>query len=169
MNKVIYMEDVKLMRGGTFCNFSGNPTLYSRDGDRYFHILIEDQETADYLSNDLGLNVKPDKWLASRDPDAEPRWFIKIKVGFRFPTKIVMIQNGLQIELDENTCGQLDHMNFEHVDLGFRCSHWESPQGEGYTAYLDSIYATVEDDPLARKYGIAANLSPINDEEDLPF
>lgn len=175
MRKTIYMEDVLLKRGGTFLNFSGAPTPFDKEGGkRYFHVIIEDREIADLFSNEYGMNIKPDKWLAEKDPDAEPRWYFKVNVGFNYPPKIVMIQNGIQIELDENTCGQIDHANIEKVDFGFVLSHWENHLGSGNTPYLTEIYVTVEDDPLARKYNIGRSFVTVDvsddfDNDEVPF
>lgn len=154
--KIITLEDVRML----FKNFSGEARQYNNAGDRNFNVVVN-AEQADMLRQE-GFRVKE---LASRDDfDSEPTYVMKVKVSYRYSEpKVVLIAGRARRMLNEDTIGELDYADVSRVDLTIKPSRWTQANGDsGVTAYLNSLYATLVEDPLAEKY------AEMEEEED-PF
>lgn len=147
-DNTVLMEGVRII----FRNFEGKEGQYNRAGDRNFAVLL-DQTTAEMLTAD-GWNVK---WLKPRD-DAEegdaPQAYLQITAKFDKgrPPRVVMITSRGRTNLDENTVDMLDWADIQNADLIVRPYPWSVNGKTGIAAYLQSIYVTVEEDELERKY-----------------
>ena len=141
------VEDGELM-GGPYRNFSGREGMYNREGDRSF-CLILDPVTADTLAAD-GWRVKIRE---GREEGDQPTAYISIKVkyGNRSPN-VVMITSEGRTHLDESNVEILDWADIQKVDVMCRAYHWEHNGDTGISAYLKSLYVTIDEDPLERKY-----------------
>lgn len=144
----VLMEGVRII----FRNFEGKEGQYNRAGDRNFAVLL-DEETANAMSED-GWNVK---WLKPRDDDEEdtpPQAYLQVSVNFDKgrPPRVVMITSRGRTNLDEDTVEMLDWADITNVDLIIRPYEWSVNNKTGIKAYLQSIYVTVEEDELERKY-----------------
>lgn len=145
-----------------FKNFSGQADKYNRAGSRNFAVVISDRSLAGKLMED-GWNVRQ---FRQRDPEEDPDFYLSVAVSFDYyPPHIVVLSKNNRMELDEDTVGNLDHLDISNVDLKIRPYSWEVNGKTGIKAYLKDMYVTLVDDPLADKY---ANISK-NDEEPLPF
>lgn len=155
--KVIALEDVRLM----WKNFGGVAKRFNNEGDRNFNVVLSANQ-AEMLRNE-GFNVKT---LVPRDDfdDPTPMQLLKVKVSYRFSSpKVMLIAGKVRRMLTEETIGELDYADIQKVDLTIKPSYWTQPGGEsGVTAYLNSIYVTLVEDPLASKY-------PEYQEEEEPF
>lgn len=147
MANTLIMENVKIR----FRNFAGRPDEYTREGDRSFALVIEDEDLADKLRED-GWNVK---MRLPKEEGAEPWYYLKVKVNFDgIPPKIVEVTSLNRVALNENTVGILDTAELKSVDVEVSPYHWEIGGRSGITAYLKTMYATIEEDPFAAKYGM---------------
>lgn len=145
----IVMEGVKIV----FRNFAGKEGQYNREGDRNFAVLL-DQQIAQDLAND-GWNVKSLKPREDADEGEEEQAYLQVSVGYgkgRPPTVVIINQDGDRTNLDEQTVGELDWYDIQNVDLIVRPYNWEVNGKTGIKAYLKSIYVTIEEDELERKY-----------------
>jgi hypothetical protein len=149
-------EDTVLMEGVRiiFRNFSGKEGQYNREGDRNFAVLLE-ESVAQTMAND-GWNVK---WLKPREEDEEatddtPQAYLPVSVKFTdwSPPKVVLITSRGRSFLDEGTVDMLDWADIVNVDLIVRPYKWDVNGKSGIKAYLQSIYVTIEEDPLEKKY-----------------
>ena len=160
MNKLV-IDNARLI----FKNFSGKGDNYNREGDRNFAVIIDDPDAAEDLA-DAGWNVRP---LVSKDPDEEPTHYIKVKVSFKVRApKVRLLSNHKQVFLNENTISSLDFAKIEECGVVISPYMWEVNGKRGISAYLDSMYAKIEDDPFADKYADYAD-APDDGSNDCPF
>mgnify|MGYP004629069861 FL=1 len=160
MNKLV-IDNARLI----FKNFSGKGDNYNREGDRNFAVVIDDPNAAEDLA-DAGWNVRP---LISKDPDEEPTHYIKVKVSFKVRApKVRLLSNHKQVFLNENTISSLDFAKIEECGVVISPYMWEVNGKRGISAYLDSMYAKIEDDPFADKYADYAD-APDDSSNDCPF
>ena len=132
-----------------FRNFSGRPDEFTREGDRSFALVIDDENLANKLKED-GWNVR----MRMPKNDGEDPWYhLKVKVKFGdFPPKIIEVTSRNRVPLNEETVGILDSAELKRVDVEISPYHWEVGGRSGITAYLKTMYATIEEDPFAAEY-----------------
>lgn len=160
-NNNVTLENVELI----FRNFTGREGMYSREGDRTFAIKL-DNEKADWLARD-GWNVKT---LKAREEGEEPQPYISVSVGYKGrPPTIVMITSRGRTYLDEDTIETLDNIDIQQADLIIRPYDWAVNGNTGRKAYLQSLYITVNEDPLMLKYGAIATVEGPMMEKTGPY
>lgn len=145
-DNTVLMEGVQII----FRNFSGKEGQYNREGDRNFAVLL-DPMVAESMAGD-GWNVK---WLRPRSEDEEedPQAYLPVSVNFKGrPPRIVLITSRGRTNLDEDQVEMLDWADIINVDLIVRPYEWTVNNKSGIKAYLQSIYVTIEEDPLEMKY-----------------
>lgn len=165
VNHNLEFENARIM----FTNFRGLPTKFNpAGGARSFCVAIPDANLAQQM-RDEGWNVRV---LAPRNEDEPPLDYMQVKVAFgAIPPKIVLIANGVQTVLDEETVGQLDTADIRNVDLVIRPYNWSVRGDTGVTAYLKTAYVTIEMDRFAIKYEQreAPRRRQQEEDENLPF
>ena len=145
-DNTVLMEGVRII----FRNFSGKEGQYNREGDRNFAVLL-DEETARVMDED-GWNVKMTK-PRSEEEDDVPVPFLPVTVNFRGrPPRIVLVTDRGRSQLDESQVEMLDWADILNVDLIVRPYEWTVNGKSGIKAYLQSMFVTIEEDPLERKY-----------------
>jgi len=150
-DNTVMMEGVRII----FRNFAGKEGQYNREGDRNFGVLI-DEAVAQELTED-GWNVK---WLKPREGDeaaeegeAPQAWLpVAVKFDGPRPPRVAMITSRNRTHLDEDTVETLDWVDITNVDLIVRPYPWTVNGKSGIKAYLQSLYVTIEEDPLEAKY-----------------
>lgn len=160
------IEDARII----FRNFSGAEGMYNRAGDRNFAVVLD---------SELAERMKADEWnvkyLKPREEDEEPTPYVAVAVSWRNrPPTIVLISSKGRTMLDEASVDILDKVDIEKVDLIINPSRWTQPSGKtGVKAYLQSMYITVFEDDLARKYDAlepsTVNGPAMNSDEDDPM
>lgn len=144
--KTFMVEDARLV----FRNFAGKEGQYNREGDRNFSVIL-DEKTAEAMAKD-GWNVKA---LASREEGDPDTPYIQVSVNFKNrPPRVVMITSMSRTNLDENSVAVLDWANIQQADLIARAYEWQVGDKSGIKAYLQSLFVTIEEDALERKYAI---------------
>jgi hypothetical protein len=146
-----------------FRNFAGKKTIYNREGDQNFCVVIDDPQQAQALTDD-GWNVHIS---APREPGQEVRYYIQVAVNFnRIPPEVYSITNRKKVQLNGETIKNLDFAEIRNVDLTIRPRFWEDDDGtERIKAYLKEMYVTIVEDKFASKY---ADLDGPDPEEE-PF
>lgn len=140
----IVLEDVRI----TYKNFAGKEGQYNRAGDRNFAVLL-DEKLAKAMEKD-GWNVKVRPAREEGDPD-QP--YISVAVNFNNrPPNIFIVTSRGRTRLDAETCEMLDYANIIKTDLIISPYEWAVGGKSGVKAYLTSLYCTIEEDPLERKY-----------------
>lgn len=147
-DNTVLMEGVRIV----FRNFAGREGQYNREGDRNFGVLLDDA-VATAMTED-GWNVK---YLKPRDDSEEeetPQGWLPVSVGYGKgrPPRVVMITSRGRTNLDEHTVEVLDWADITNVDLIVRPYEWSVQGKTGIKAYLQSIYVSIEEDELEKKY-----------------
>ena len=125
-----------------------------------FCVIVSDRDIAERMQAD-GWNVK---WLAPRDEGDEETPYIPVSVSFEnVPPKIVMLTSKGRTPLDESMVSILDYADIETVDIVLNPYNWEVNGKSGVKAYLKSMYVTIHEDALDRKY------AEIDASDDIPF
>lgn len=134
-------------------NFAGEERLpFNAKGNRNFVIMLESMEQYEALL-DLGWQPKLTK-RREDDPEYTPRPFLPVTVKYgkgRPPRVKVITSRGMQ-SLDEDTIFSLDFASIEKVDVKVRPFQWEFNGREGVKAYMESIYVTIREDELEKRY-----------------
>lgn len=133
-----------------FRNFSGIEGQYNREGDRNFAVIL-DEEVAQGLAAD-GWNVA---YLKPREEGEQPQAILKVKVSYKSnqrPPRVVLITSRGRTNLDESTVNMLDWAEITNVDLIVNPYSWDVRGETGVAAYLKSIFVTINEDELERKY-----------------
>lgn len=148
-DNTVLMEGVEII----FRNFAGKESQYNREGDRNFGVLLPDEAVVAQLTED-GWNVK---FLKPREEDADdseaPRPWLPVSVNFKGrPPRVVIITSRGRTNLDEDSVEMLDWADIKNVDLIVRPYEWSVNGKSGIKAYLQSIYVTIDEDPLELKY-----------------
>lgn len=134
-----------------FRNFEGKEGQFNRKGDRNFSVILTPEAAEDLLRD--GWNVK---YLKPTEEGDEPRPYITVAVNFQNrPPRVVMITSNARTNLNEDTIEVLDYANIGNADLIFRSYEWTVNGKTGIKAYLQTLFVTIEEDELERKY--AAN------------
>lgn len=146
-----------------FRNFKGEQSQYNRAGDRNFCVVIEDAAVADRLAAD-GWNIKH---LPPLDEGEEGTSYLPVAISFsNVPPTVVMLSSKGRTHLDESTIDILDYAEIENVDLIVNPYNWEVNGKSGVKAYVKSMYVTIREDELARKYATFDTNDP---SDDMPF
>jgi hypothetical protein len=147
----VLMEGVRLV----FRNFTGKEGPYNQEGARNFGVILPDDVAERMLAD--GWNVK---YLKPRDDEEESEeptetpW-LPVKIGYNTkgrPPKIFMVTDRGPTLLHEDTVEQLDWVEITNVDLMVRPYHYEVRGSTGIAAYVQTMYVTIEEDPLDKKY-----------------
>lgn len=151
-----------------FRNFAGKETDYNREGDRNFSVVLP-PDIAEQMLDD-GWNVK---YLKPRDEEEEPTPYVPVSVSYKNrPPRVVMIthrgETPQRVTLPEELVELLDYADLSTVDLILNPYTWAVNGKSGIKAYLKSIFATIQQDELERKYShieeVSFNQSPLQIE-----
>jgi hypothetical protein len=131
-------------------NFSGEPGLYNKNGDRVFTILLEDFDQITELIK-AGWNIK------SRDPRDEgdvPMQYVEVKVNLDStrPPEIFAIRGNTKFPLDRTTIGMLDNLPILEADLVLNPYEWVVKDSTGIKPYLVKGYFIIDQDEIDEKY-----------------
>lgn len=144
--KQFQVEDAQLI----FRNFEGKETQYNRKGDRNFAVILP-PDVAEVMLKD-GWNVR---YLEPREEGDEPVPYISVAVSYKNrPPRVVMVTARSRTPLDEDTIETLDWADIRSADLIANAYEWAVGSKAGIKAYLKTLFVTVEEDNLERKYAI---------------
>ncbi len=143
----VLMEGVRII----FRNFEGKEGQYNKAGDRNFGVILP-HDIAEAMLAD-GWNVKYLKPREEDEDETETPW-LSVSVNFDKgrPPKIMLVTSRGRTALDESSVEMLDWADITNVDLIVRPYTWEVSGRSGIKAYLQSMYVTIEEDELERKY-----------------
>lgn len=144
--KTFMIEDARLV----FRNFSGKEGQYNREGDRNFAVILDAAVAEEMLAD--GWNVK---FLSSREEGEPDTPYIQVSVNFKNrPPRVIMITSASRNQLAEESVSVLDWAEIRVADLIARGYDWTVNGKSGTKAYLQSLFVTIEEDELERKYAV---------------
>lgn len=147
--KTFMVEDATIL----FRNFSGKEGQYNREGDRNFAVILP-PEVAEQMVAD-GWNVRQ---LDPREEGDEPTPYVQVAVNFNNrPPRVVLLTSTTRTQLDEASVEVLDWSDIKTADLIARGYEWSVNGKSGVKAYLQSLFVTIEEDALERKYSFYDN------------
>jgi hypothetical protein len=144
----VLMEGVRII----FRNFAGKEGPYNSEGSRNFAVLLDD-DVANAMSED-GWNIKTLKPREDDEADETPQAYlpVTVKYGKGRPPRIVLVTSRGRTNLEEESIEMLDWADITNVDMIVRPYDWSVNGKSGITAYLQSLYVTIQEDPLEIKY-----------------
>ena len=148
----VVMEGVQII----FRNFVGRPGPFNQEGDRNFGVLLSD-DVAEMMDQD-GWNVKMLQPRDDHEEETEPKpWlpcFLKYhgRNGPVRPPLVVQITSRGRVHLGEDDIESLDFADITNVDLIVRPFAWDINGKTGIKAMVKSMFVTIEEDYLERKY-----------------
>jgi uncharacterized lipoprotein YajG len=93
--------------------------------------------------------------LAAREEGESDTPYIQVAVNFKNrPPRVVMITSTSRTQLDEASVDVLDWADIQSADLIARGYEWTVNGKSGVKAYLQSLFVTIEEDALEKKYSI---------------
>jgi hypothetical protein len=148
--KTFMIEDAEIF----WPNFSGKEGPYNRKGEKSFAVYLP-EDMAEQMLHD-GWNVKyPNNPNREYDEDEAVKPFIRVAVNYdNYPPRVVMITSKGRINLDNDTVEVLDWVEVSLVDLICRGNPWDINGKSGIKAYLKTMFITINEDALERKYDI---------------
>lgn len=148
-DNTVLMEGVRLV----FRNFTGKEGQYNQEGSRNFGVILPD-DVAEVMLTD-GWNVKYLKPREEDEDETQTPW-LPVKVGYNTggrPPKVFLVTERGRTLLNEDTVEQLDWVDITNVDMIVRPYPYDVGGRQGISAYVQTMYVTIEEDPLDRKYG----------------
>lgn len=144
----ILMEGVRII----FRNFEGKEGRYNKKGSRNFGVILSPEDAERMLAD--GLNVKFLKPREDEEEETEPQAWLPVEAAYDRgrPPRIVMITSRGRSNITEEEVEVLDWVDITNVDLIIRPYTWDVNGKSGIKAYLQSMYVTIEEDELERKY-----------------
>lgn len=153
-----------------YTNFSGKK---SESGKRTVTFVIPDDIAQDLIKDGWNLRLE----TFEKQPDRSPRYLLNCTIQYRTKDgrpkdpKIYLVRpNGLQ-HMTEETVDNLDGgVDILSVDAVIRPFYWEVGSRSGISAYINSMYITVKEEPVDAKY--RKMLQEMNEDvsiDDLPF
>jgi hypothetical protein len=147
--KTFMVEDATII----FRNFAGKEGQYNREGDRNFAVILPEDVAKTMLED--GWNVR---YLESREEGEPDTPYVSVAVNFaNRPPRVVLITSTTRTQLDEKSVEVLDWADIRMADLIARGYDWNVNNKSGTKAYLQSLFVTIEEDALERKYAINEN------------
>lgn len=139
-----------------FRNFVGEQKQYNAAGNRNFCVVLNEEQADELLRQ--GFNVKIKEAKPEYQEEGGDNFFRYLKINVKFggrPPGIWFISNqGTQkTRLPEKLMRLVDLAAYENIDFTF--SRYERKWDDGrttVTAYLQSFWGTLREDPLEIKY-----------------
>jgi hypothetical protein len=144
------LEDVTIIHR----NFAGLEGRYNQEGEHTFSVVL-DEDTAKAMEKD-GWNVKHRE---GREEGDEGYWFLPIAFKYRArdgrrlrAPRITLLSSRGRTPLGENEVKLIDDINIDTADIIIRPRPWETGGNQGIKAYLQTMYITMKEDVLDKKY-----------------
>lgn len=144
---LVTIENAELV----FRNFAGRPTPVNPVGGKREFCVFVDDATAAKMDTD-GWAIK---MTNVREEGDVPRAYLPVRVNFaNRPPQITMLTSRARTRLTEDMVETLDYADIAKVDLVIKASLWDVNGKQGVKAYLKTMFVTIAEDDLERKYAV---------------
>lgn len=144
--KQFMVEDAQLL----FRNFEGKEKQYNVKGNRNFAVILTQEAGTAMLEDGWSVN-----YLKPREEGDEAVPYISVNVSFKNkPPRVVIMTETSRKNLDEDSVEMLDWADIEKADLICNGFEWDVNGKTGRKAYLKSLFVTLAEDDLEKKYAI---------------
>lgn len=134
-----------------FKNFRGEKGQFNEAGNRTFSIYLDDMDLIEDLQKD-GWAVK---FLRNEDGEITGGHLqVKLNYASRYPPRVhkVVESNRTPTALSEATVEMLDYLPIKSADVILNPYEWNVRGESGIKAYLDTMYAVIEENELDLKW-----------------
>jgi hypothetical protein len=146
-DNTVKIEDARII----FRNFAGKETKYNREGDRNFAVVLPPDIAQQMLADDWNV-----RFLDPRDEGDDGVYYLPVAVSYKNkPPKIVMITSTARTHLDQESVETLDYADILTVDLIVNPYSWAVNDKSGIKAYLKTMFVTIDEDDLEKKYAVS--------------
>lgn len=143
-NETTVIENARIL----FRNFAGKTDRFGQSGKRTFVVVLED-DLANQLI-DQGYNIK---YLKPRDEDDTPTPILRVTVNFGGrPPRMFLISSRGRTPVGEDLAELMDWVDVDRADITINPYRWHVNGNDGTTAYLQTIFMHIVEDPLEMKY-----------------
>lgn len=146
----VMMEGVRII----FRNFEGRASKYNAEGSRNFGVILPEDVAAAMASDGWPVKrLNPSEEEKEQGIEQGPPW-VPVKVAYDRgrPPRIISITSRGRTNITEDTVAGLDNITMANVDLIVSPYNWSVGDKSGISVYLQTMYVTVEEDELDRKY-----------------
>lgn len=169
------VNDINITDGKiAYSNFSGRPDTYNPNGGVRSVTFVIPDEISDALIAD-GWNIREQIF-----EDGDHRFLLSAKFNFRTKDgkprdpKIFIVRPDSLVHVTEETADALDRAEILSVDAVLGPYYWEYGGKKGITAYVNSLYITIKENPIDEKYRkyidqLNESILPTDNSGDLPF
>jgi len=133
-----------------FKNFEGREGKFNAKGVKGFSVEIPDEKVAQAMLKDRW-NVKYPNPREDEEEVRNPHLPVAVNFSIK-PPRVIMITSSGKTQLNESTIEMLDWADIKNVDLIVRGFEWSTNDKSGVKAYLKTMYVTLEEDELDRRY-----------------
>lgn len=146
----VIMEGVRII----FRNFAGKEGAYNREGDRNFAVLLDDATAAAMAEDGWNVKILKPREGEGAEEGETPQAYLPVSLfyGKGRPPRVVLVSQRGRNNLEEDQVEMLDWVDIINVDLIVRPYAWSVNGKTGIKAYLQSLYMTIQEDPLELKY-----------------
>lgn len=171
------VNDISITDGEiAYSNFSGRPTEFRPEGGYRTVTFVIPDDIAQKLIDD-GWNIRQQTF--NNDPEREPRYLLECKFSYKTrdgrprDPKIFIVRDDSLVHMTEDTVGTLDAADILSVDAVIGPSYWEWGGRKGISAYINSMYVKIKENPIDEKYRkmieqMNESILP-TDDSSLPF
>jgi len=132
-----------------FSHFDGREDTFNQEGDHNFTVIIPEREA---------LELKEQGWSIREVPGYEegdpPEFLLKVKISSRFfdELKIYLIKNNRKYRAEKRDLADIKRSTTTRIDLVIKPSRWTHGNNSGVTAYVEELYAHIEQSRFADMY-----------------
>lgn len=157
-NESITLQDVKIL----FRNLAGRPGQYTSEGDRSFHVLLDEDTAAELTRREWRV-----KQLKPQEDGTPGDYHIKVKVNYKTgrPPRVILLSSKGRTELGAEEVAMIDVADIEKADVVLN-GWYNDMAGGGFSAFLKTLVVKIREDELELLYAAVPEAGASSTNED---